>query len=308
MGMTTSKTIFNITNHLSPRKKFEDTYILGEEIGYGSFAKVFKCSRESDGEEFAVKIIQCKFLTEKDLCGLHTEIEILHKLSHKNTVKLINAFSDRKTVLMVLELCESKDLLDEIISIKETRLSERRSAEIIYQLSDVVQYLHQHGIIHRDIKPENILFGIDGRIKLTDFGLAYCVDAEISCIDTYNSILMKTCCGTPHYVAPEVIEKGEYYNCMCDLWSMGVVLYVMLVGFQPFSSKTLAKLYSSITMGEYNFKSRRWNNVSSEAKDLVTHLMEIDPEKRYTPQNVKSHPFVQKYIKRMDLYVEKQSN
>ncbi len=157
-------------------RHFSDHYNLGTRIGKGSFASVNKCTIKTDTSpnprEYAVKIINKQYLSQRELIGLHDEIKILQRISHKNIIKLIDVCNDKKTVSMVLELCNGKDLFDEIVSSKNNHFSEHKSAEITYSLSNALKYIHNNGIIHRDIKPENILFGMDGVVKITDFGLA----------------------------------------------------------------------------------------------------------------------------------------
>ena len=285
-------------------RNFSESYDLGKEIGVGSFASVNKCFRKSDLAEFAVKIINKRYLTDKELIGLRDEISILKKIHfHSNIIQLIDVFDDGKNVYMVLELCDNKDLFDEIVSSKSNHFTESKSSQIIYTLSNALKYLHENKIVHRDLKPENILFGKDGNIKITDFGLAHYDlnnnnnnndnDSDSSS-SSFDLMYMNTCCGTPHYVAPEIITKNEY-NYKCDMWSLGVILYIMLVGYQPFNANSLNAIYKLIAKGKYNFNSRRWNNISDDAKDLVKKLLQIDPKKRYDSNDIKYHPFIIKH-------------
>jgi len=312
MGSVTSSKISFVNNNntdspLHHRKNFNDLYDLGIEIGVGSFASVNECFRKSDLKEYAVKIINKRYLTDKELIGLRDEIQILKKIHHKNIIKLIDVFDDGKNVSMVLELCHNKDLFDEIVSSQHNHFTEEKSSNIIYTLSNALQYLHENYIVHRDLKPENILIGKDGNIKITDFGLAHFnnnIDIDniseisdntnISSSSSYDSMYMDTCCGTPHYVAPEIITKNEY-NYKCDMWSLGVILYIMLVGYQPFNANSLNAIYKLIAKGKYNFNSKRWNDISDDGKDLVTKLLQTDPKKRFDSNDIKHHPFITKY-------------
>eukprot|EP01083_Nonionella_stella_P120967 363057_1 len=299
------------------QKKFTDLYEIGKEIGIGTYASVYTCYRKTDSREFAVKIINKRYLTDKEISGLKNEINILKFISHKNIIKLRHIFNESQSILMVLELCEKNDLFDKISTSENSRLSEKESAEIFYELCNALQHIHENGIVHRDLKLENILIAKNGSIKLTDFGLAHFTPeissiatnhcklsdfasddstCSISTIDSttnysYESVLMDTCCGTPYYVAPEVIEMSKY-NFKCDMWSMGVILYIMLGGYQPFRGDNLQQMYASIVKGDYNFKSKRWNNISSEAKDLIDCLLNVDPKERYSANQVKNHPWM----------------
>eukprot|EP01083_Nonionella_stella_P287495 978641_1 len=298
-GNSSSKITFaesNTPEAILHAKSFNDLYNLGEEIGGGSFAVVSKCIRKSNSLSFAAKIINKRYLSTKEIIGLKNEIAILRKLSHKNVIKLIDVFDDGKAVTIILELCDGKDLFDEIACAHKTRFTEQKAAKITYDLSKVLNHLHSNGIIHRDLKPENILFGMDGTLKLSDFGLAY--SSKISCKKSKNSferILMKTCCGTPHYVAPEIVKR-QYYNHKCDFWSLGVILWIMLVGYQPFRASSLNGIYKLIAMGRYTFNSKRWDTVSIQAKHLVKHLLEMNPKIRYSHKDIESHIWIMKYV------------
>ena len=192
---------------------FSDVYELGPEIGVGSFAAVHKCNRKDNiSQQYAVKIINKRYLSSKELVGLRDEISILKKVSHRNVIGLVDVFDDGKKVFMVLDLCDGKDLFDEIVSSKHNQFDEQRAAQIVYALSNALQYLHSHRVVHRDLKPENILFGMDGTLKITDFGLAHYSwpgESENITFSIDGEVLMSTCCGTPHYVAPEIISKNE---------------------------------------------------------------------------------------------------
>eukprot|EP01083_Nonionella_stella_P018957 52749_1 len=308
MGSVTSSNIDNNLLKLPQKKNFIEQYELGSEIGTGSFATVHKCYKkneskdvieQSDTQSFAVKVINKWYLSDKELLGLRNEIQILKKISHKNIIKLIDIFDDGKYVSMVLELCHGKDLFDEIVSAENKCFPEQKAAEIIYSLSNALQHLHDNGIIHRDIKPENILFGIDGTIKLTDFGLAHFYNDKMFSEDTkqsYEDTIVYTSCGTPHYVAPEVLaNKG--YNNKADIWSLGVILYILLVGYQPFAGNSVNDVYRLIANGDYNFNSKRWENVSESAKNLIKCLLEVDVNKRYSAKDIKFHPFIIKHMK-----------
>eukprot|EP01084_Bolivina_argentea_P022948 42700_1 len=155
----------------SKQKKFTDLYEIGKEIGIGTYASVYTCYRKTDSRAFAVKIIKKKYLTDKEISGLKNEINILKFISHKNIIKLRHVFNESQRILMVLELCEKNDLFDKIASSKNSTLSEKESAKILYELCNALQHIHENGIVHRDLKPENILIAKNGNMKLTDFGL-----------------------------------------------------------------------------------------------------------------------------------------
>eukprot|EP00483_Globobulimina_turgida_P002873 UN02878 len=184
-------------------------------------------------------------------------------------------------------MCNDKDLFEQMVASKQKHFSERKAAQIIYALSKALQHLHNNGVIHRDIKPQNILFGLDGTIKISDFGLArFYQRLNASDADSaYQSVLLHTTCGTPRYVAPEVLSNNGYDN-KSDLWSVGVILYLLLAGDQPFKSESVYEIYELIVNGKYDFDSARWHNISEGAKDLVTCLLQVDPAKRYSAKDI----------------------
>ncbi len=301
--------------------RFLDLYNIGEQIGNGTFASVHKCFRKSDSCEFAVKIINKLCLDGDELSALNNEITILKNISHKNIIQLIDVFDEAKKVFMVLELSDGKDLCDLTLA-NNTRLSEKTSAKIMHAICSALQYLHSNGIVHRDLKPENILVTNDGRIKITDFGLAHSTKTSLHndpshptiaspddmsklkgkyvssnssiALSKSSSQLMQTICGTPLYVAPEII-KGEAYNNKCDIWSIGVILYIMLCGSQPFNGVALPVLYRSIIKGEYGLNSKKWKKISAEGKHLVQCLLNVDSEQRYSAEQIKKHAWIRKY-------------
>eukprot|EP00484_Ammonia_sp_Unknown_P014212 CAMPEP_0197081186 /NCGR_PEP_ID=MMETSP1384-20130603/214509_1 /TAXON_ID=29189 /ORGANISM="Ammonia sp." /LENGTH=301 /DNA_ID=CAMNT_0042520079 /DNA_START=97 /DNA_END=999 /DNA_ORIENTATION=+ len=291
----------SITTSKSSRR-FDDLYELGDGIGHGSFAAVKQCRRRHDNQAFAVKIIDKRHLKTQDLINLRDEIQILRKLQHPNIIRLIDVLDDGRRVFIVLELCHSDDLLDYLITKPQNRLTETEAAHILHALCNAVQHLHANHIIHRDLKPENILFDLHGNIKLADFGLAYygqtsetdedsktgTVSSSSSDLDSKQQIVMNECCGTPHYVAPEVIAQRAY-NYKCDVWSLGVILYVMLAGYQPFEGHSLRHIYSRISNARYDFKSARWDNVSDDAKELVKRLLTVDPSTRMELADISKH-------------------
>eukprot|EP01083_Nonionella_stella_P064350 167619_1 len=289
MGSKSSKSKRMFVDRPVLNKRFHEAYDIFEEIGLGTFASVHRCARKSDSTQLAAKTIHKKYLNDKELMGLMHEITILKQISHPNIVSLTDVFDDGNDVCLVLELCDGKDLFDAIVETRSTGgLSEARSAQIIFELCNALQYLHSNGVIHRDLKPENILLTVNGTVKLSDFGLAH---SALSSSDSFECIVTNTCCGTPHYVAPEIL-KHQFYNYKVDLWSLGVILYLMLVAIQPFKAKTLSEIYRLIVKGRYDFESKRWNYISHEAKDLIRCLLRVDPKKRYNSQDIKCHPWI----------------
>eukprot|EP01083_Nonionella_stella_P011551 32778_1 len=271
------------------RRKFSDYYLKGKHLGTGTFSTVKRCTRKSDKKEFAVKIIDKRHLSGREILGLKDEIYILKSISSPHVVQMIDVFDDGRRVQMVLELAEGGDLFDKIIKAPKRHLKEHQVAYITYTIANSLKYLHNHYVIHRDLKPENILFTSDNVLKVTDFGVAHYLSNPPS------EHIMHTCCGTPHYVAPEVLEHSEYTNEV-DLWSLGVIVYLMLSGIQPFNHHSIHAMYGLIKKGEYKFTSPYWDNISDGAKDLVEKLLIVDTKKRYNVHDVMCHPWILKYV------------
>mmetsp|Transcript_69454 Transcript_69454/g.110303 ORF Transcript_69454/g.110303 Transcript_69454/m.110303 type:complete len:300 (+) Transcript_69454:38-937(+) len=286
----------SITTSKSSRR-FDDLYELGDGIGHGSFAAVKQCRRRHDNQAFAVKIIDKRHLKTQDLINLRDEIQVLRKLQHPNIIRLIDVLDDGRRVFIVLELCHSDDLLDYLVTKPQNRLTEIEAAHILQSSCQAVQYLHANRIIHRDLKPENILFDFHGNLKLADFGLAHYGQTSGTDEDenighgNEQEVMMNACCGTPHYVAPEVIAQVAY-NYKCDVWALGVILYVMLAGYQPFEGRSLQHIYGRISNARYDFKSARWDNVSQDAKDLVNGLLTVEPSKRMELADIGKHAWM----------------
>jgi serine/threonine protein kinase len=256
-----------------------DANVLGE----GHHGSVRQCIDRSTGKHYAVKTI-CKSAPSVDVRGIQREVSLLESLKHGRIVQLEDVFEDSEYVHLITELCFGGELFDRIVSC-EGCFSEQEAARILYQLLDSVSYLHKMGVVHRDIKPENILFETneeDSDIKLIDFGLAR----------KHNSREkpMSTIVGTPYYLAPEVLAKS--YDKACDLWSIGVIAYILLCGYPPFNGADNKEVYASVKRGVYYFPSAEWQHVSHAAKDFVMRLLQTDPRKRMTAEQALSHPWI----------------
>ncbi|KAG1690851.1 hypothetical protein DVH05_027453 [Phytophthora capsici] len=184
---------------------------------------------------------------------------------------------------MVMEEMSGGELFDRIV--EKEKYSEKEASCVVKKLADALLYCHQKGIVHRDLKPENLLYQStdeDAEIKIADFGLAKLIKGDS---------LMQTACGTPGYVAPEILE-GRPYGAEVDLWSLGVIAYILLCGFPPFYDENNAALFQSIKSGVYDYPSPYWDCVSDSAKDLISRLLVVDPKKRFNAQQVLDHPWV----------------
>lgn len=270
-------------NQSSMKKKYD----IKEKLGMGSFATVKRAVRKSDKKNFAVKEIKKAKLSEEELLVVQDEVKIMEKIMHNNCVTLVEMFETKRKVYMVLELLTGGELFDRIV--QKGSFSEKEASDLMKTLIEAIKYLHGINIVHRDLKPENLLYDSKAdtaNIKITDFGLAKYEDLKSG-----KSMKMDTACGTPGYVAPEVL-KSEEYGPQVDMWSMGVILYILLCGFPPFYHESTTVLYKQIKKGSYTFPDPYWSEISNDAKDLVRGLLNVEPKKRFTPDNVLNHPWI----------------
>jgi serine/threonine-protein kinase Chk2 len=265
-------------------------YDIRTELGTGNFSTVKVGVHRETGRKYAVKIIdKTKFLGQPQFKkSVKEEIDILTKIQHPSVISIKEVFESKLRLYMILELVEGGELFDHIVS--NHRLAEPECRDLFGQMLDAVRYLHSQGIVHRDLKPENLLLarGRNGklRIKISDFGLSKMVGERR---------LMQTLCGTPQYLAPEVIvhsRNHKGYSAEVDMWSLGVILYIMLSGSQPFHDNgSQPALFELIRKGRYSFPDRPWAEISDAAKDLVRGMLNVDPTKRLTTDQALAHPW-----------------
>jgi len=244
-------------------------YEFGGELGRGGFSIVLEAVSKEDGEKYAIKVIEKAMID--DFEQLKREIKIMKKIEHKNVLKLYEIYEDVNHVYIVMELVEGSELFDRIVS--KGYYTEKEAINVIKQILDAVRYLHENGIAHRDLKPENLLCsgeGDDEIVKIADFGL--------SKMFTAGEKLM-TGCGTPGYVAPEVLLSEEYDNKV-DLWSIGVITYILLSGYSPFYAENETGLFEKIMTAEYDFDNECWDDISQPAKDFITQLLKKKSEEK----------------------------
>ena len=258
-------------------KSNKGPYVLGEKLGEGAFAKVRLATQIHIKEKCAVKILEKKLLeSSRDIQRLKKEIKILKKLRHKNIIQLYDIMESKRNLYFVMEYCKNGELFDYIVSKK--RLKETEACCFFQQIINGVDYLHKQGIIHRDLKPENLLLDDNYHIKISDFGL--------STFYTKNNYL-QTACGTPSYAPPEMLEGHEYNGEATDVWSCGIILYAMLCGTLPFSESQEEIIVKKIKKHDYIIP----NYLSKDAKDLLNHILIINPKERYNIKQIQSHPW-----------------
>ncbi|CAH1281074.1 unnamed protein product [Diabrotica balteata] len=261
-------------------------YVVGRKvIGDGNFAIVRLCRDITTNKEYALKIIdKSKCKGKEDM--IENEVKILRKVDHPNIMSLV-ADADTKSILyLVCEYVTGGDLFDQITIAQ--KYSEEQAALMINNLVSALAYLHSLNIVHRDVKPENLLVELDDDnrvklLKLGDFGLACEVTKPLY-----------TVCGTPTYVAPEILAESGY-GLKIDVWAAGVILYILLCGYPPFVSQDndQEKLFDCILSGQYDFPEEYWQDVSSCAKELIQNMLQLDPELRFSAEDVLDHPWLQ---------------
>ncbi|KAL8200593.1 hypothetical protein R6Q57_011932 [Mikania cordata] len=269
-------------------KHFGNKYELGEEVGRGHFGHTCKarCKKgEFKGQELAVKIIpKSKMTTAISIEDVRREVKILKALSgHENLVKFYDAYEDHDNVYVVMELCEGGELLDRILS-RGGKYSEDDAKVVLIQILNVVAFCHFQGVVHRDLKPENFLFTSkeeNSQLKAIDFGLSDFVKPD----ERLNDIV-----GSAYYVAPEVLHRS--YSTEADVWSIGVIAYILLCGSRPFWARTESGIFRAVLKAHPSFDEVPWPTLSSEAKDFVKRLLNKDPRKRMTAAQALSHPWI----------------
>lgn len=262
----------------------EDKYELGQELGRGGFSIVREGKNKVTGEKVAVKFIEKKFVDQEELKLLQREIDIMARVQHTNVLRLFEIFDTDQKLSLVMELVNGGELFYKIVD--KGSYSELEARDIVRQLVEGVDYLHNQGIAHRDLKPENLLCSETERgmvIKIADFGLSKAFSGESD---------LSTSCGTPDYAAPEVLRMEGTYDNGVDLWSIGVITYVLLCGFPPFYGKSQAQLFEKILNADFDFPEPEWTQISAEAKDFINHLLVLDVKLRYDTKQCLGHPWL----------------
>ncbi|XP_017062775.1 calcium/calmodulin-dependent protein kinase type 1 isoform X2 [Drosophila eugracilis] len=267
---------------LNKQVSIEEKYNLHGLLGTGAFSEVRLAeSKDSPGDHFAVKIIDKKALKGKEE-SLENEIRVLRRLTHPNIVQLLETYEDKSKVYLVMELVTGGELFDRIV--EKGSYTEKDASHLIRQILEAVDYMHEQGVVHRDLKPENLLYyspDDDSKIMISDFGLSKMEDSGI----------MATACGTPGYVAPEVLAQKPYGKAV-DVWSIGVISYILLCGYPPFYDENDANLFAQILKGEFEFDSPYWDEISESAKHFIKNLMCVAVENRYTCKQALAHAWI----------------
>ncbi|KAK3139796.1 hypothetical protein QOZ80_5AG0390430 [Eleusine coracana subsp. coracana] len=266
-------------------ENLKDKYSLGRKLGQGQFGTTYLCVDKATGREHACKsIAKRKLVTDEDVEDVRREIQIMHHLAgHPNIISIVGAYEDAVAVHVVMELCAGGELFDRIV--RRGHYSERQAAALARVIVAVVESCHSLGVMHRDLKPENFLFvgnEEDAPLKTIDFGLSMFFRPG----EAFTDVV-----GSPYYVAPEVLKKN--YGQEADVWSAGVIIYILLCGVPPFWAETEQGIFEQVLHGSLDFESDPWPNVSDNAKDLLRRMLVRDPKKRLTAHQVLCHPWLQ---------------
>lgn len=267
-------------------KDFDRRYSTGKLLGHGQFGYTYVAIDKSTGDRVAVKKIEKnKMVLPIAVEDVKREVKILRALSgHENVVQFHNAFEDNSFVYIVMELCEGGELLDRILSKKDSRYTEKDAAVVVRQMLRVAAECHLHGLVHRDMKPENFLFkspNVDSHLKATDFGLSDFIRPGKKFTDIV---------GSAYYVAPEVLKRRS--GPESDVWSIGVISYILLCGRRPFWDRTEDGIFKEVLRNKPDFRRKPWPTISNSAKDLVRKLLVKNPRARLTAAQALSHPWV----------------
>ncbi|CAM9183967.1 unnamed protein product, partial [Ectocarpus fasciculatus] len=266
-------------------RKFEDLYSTGDVLGEGAFSVVRSCTEKATGNQVATKIVQRTGVSAEDISDLRREVEILRTINSPYVTQCYDFFEDDAQFHVVLEYLAGGELFDRIV--KKSVYNEGEARDLVCRLLMAVKSCHDQHVVHRDLKPENLLLKShtdDIDVKLADFGFAVRVDTDKS---------LTTACGTPGYVAPEILRRDPYGR-PSDMWSMGVITFIILGGYPPFYDESDKELFRKIKAGAYEFHTDYWKHISEDAKDLIRRMLVVNPDQRITVDEALSHAWMQR--------------
>ncbi|CAD8108836.1 unnamed protein product [Paramecium primaurelia] len=278
------------------QNSYTDDYKLGGVLGVGAFSQVRKVTHRKTRAIRAMKVISKSRLSTTELQQKFiNEINVYKQLDHPHILKLYEFYQDEKNYYIIIELCTGGELFDKII--EKGSFSEKEASYVMKQIMSAILYAHNQSIVHRDLKPENVLLDITSQgnynVKVVDWGTAKIFSPNQQINEKF---------GTLYYMAPEVLKRN--YNEKCDIWSCGVILYILLSGMPPFNGKTDAEIQKNILNGKYKLEGEVWNSASAHAKDLVTKMLQYDVQKRLSAKQVLEHPwFLQQHQEKVDKQV-----
>lgn len=268
-----------------PGETCEQLWKFGKRLGSGAYSTVYLAKHKKMGEEVAVKKITKSQLQPYDHDALKDEVKLLSECKHPNIIRFVDFFDEAEYYFLLSEVVGGGELFDRICD--KTTYTEAEARDLIITLLKVLAYLHKKNIAHRDLKPENLLLRSttnDTDIVLADFGFAQVTKGRS----------LQQVCGTPDYVAPEVISHAKY-DYSCDVWSAGVITFILLGGYPPFQAKDeddRDALFAIIKKGKFKFHEKFWKTISPEAKDLITQMLTVDVDKRSTAEELLRHKWL----------------
>ncbi|CAK56282.1 unnamed protein product (macronuclear) [Paramecium tetraurelia] len=247
----------------------------GKTLGEGTFGKVKLATHILTGEKVAIKILEkSKIVDASDVERVTREIQILKQVRHPNLVQLYEIIETPKQLFLVMEYVNGGELFEYIV--QNQRIKDVEAIRFYSQILSGIEYLHKLHVVHRDLKPENLILDSRGKLKIIDFGLSNFYKTDD---------LLKTACGSPCYAAPEMIAGKRYQGLQVDIWSSGIILFAMLAGYLPFEDPNTNQLYKKIIAGDLKFPKF----ITNEAKELIKNILNTDPQKRYTIQEIRKH-------------------
>jgi len=262
-------------------------YELFRTLGEGTFGKVKYAVNTETNEAVAIKVLDKEKIQKQNMgAQIKKEISIMKMVRHTYVVGMKEVLASRTKIFIVLELIQGGELFDKIVN--EGRFDEAKARFYFRQLVEGVQYCHSLGICHRDLKPENLLLDENGNLKISDFGLSALYVGDPDADGASRTELLHTTCGTPNYVAPEVLADQGYDGKKADVWSCGVILYVLLAGFLPFDESTIVALFAKIQNADFSYPS--W--FSSEVRSLLDTILVADPKTRAALADVRAHSWM----------------
>ncbi|XP_064594551.1 serine/threonine-protein kinase 33-like isoform X2 [Liolophura sinensis] len=272
---------------IEDKSMIEESYSIGEKLGQGTFGKVYAATHKDTKVKWAIKSVNKEKAGGPAIKLLEREVAILKRVNHEHIIRLNEVFETAEKMFLVMELCQGGELADELK--KRGYFSESDTKNLMQKLASAISYLHKNDIVHRDLKLENILLSQNPNdptdklhIKVTDFGLSVVKGGA------GHENMMQAFCGTPIYMAPEILDNRSYSQ-QCDVWAMGVIMYLLLTGRPPFTAKDDDTLYELIKKGEVDFSDELWVTVSDDAQNIIVGMLNVDPAHRLTAHEVLDH-------------------
>ncbi|XP_045805376.1 CBL-interacting protein kinase 5-like isoform X4 [Trifolium pratense] len=265
-----------------------EKYEVGRMIGQGNFAKVYHARNLKTGQNVAIKVCNKEMIMRVGMKEqMKREISVMHLVRHPNIVEFYDVMASKTKIYFAMEYVKGGELFNKV---SRGKLREDMARKYFQQLIEAVNHCHKRGVYHRDLKLENLLLDENGDLKVSDFGLSALLESK------KKDGLLHTTCGTPAYVAPEVIRQKGYDGAMADIWSCGIILYVLLAGYLPFNDKNLMEMYKKIAKAEFKFP--QW--FRSDAKRLIYRILDPDPRTRITINNIMQNSWFQKGYKQIE--------